>query len=260
MNMNIDNIDVEEAVNISTYTNDIYLETCSFITQKTEAIPATLALSMLQAGNKRFVENRSILLNNSQLRVKQSQEDQDPFAVVFGCSDSRPAPTIIFNRGSSDIFEARTAGEIIYNNFDITQNSAQVVESIQFGVNILKVRLLLIMGHTNCGAVIYTQNYFNANTTTPQQPAPSTEPYNVVYNSLYNAYSKYPGGAEAPNEYTVPIINAQAEDVAKYLYDNSQIIRDEVANKNNNRFGNLQIWTAIYNDDTGVVDTYKKIY
>ena len=51
------------------------------------------------------------------------------------------------------------------------------------------------------------RNYFNANTTTPQQPAPSTEPYNVVYNSLYNAYSKYPGGVEAPNEYTVPIIN-----------------------------------------------------
>jgi carbonic anhydrase len=117
-----------------------------FYYTKTEAIPATLALSMLQAGNKRFVENRSILLNNSQLRVNQSQEDQDPFAVVFGCSDSRPTPTTIFNRGSSDIFEARTAGEIIYNNFDKTQNSAQVVESIQFGVNVLKVRLLLIMG------------------------------------------------------------------------------------------------------------------
>ncbi len=258
--MNVDNIDVEEAVNISTYLDNTYLETCSFITQKTNAFPASVSLAMLQAGNKRFVENSSILLNNSQLRVKESQEDQDPFAVVFGCSDSRPAPTTIFNRGSSDIFEARTAGEIIYNNFNTSQNAAQVLESIQFGVNILKVRLLLIMGHTNCGAVIYTQNYFNANTTIPQQPAPSTEPYNVVYNSLYNAYSQYPGGAEAPNEYTVPIINAQAEDVANYLYVNSQIIRDEVANKNNNPSGNLQIWTAIYNDDTGVVDTYKQIH
>ncbi len=275
MNMNIDNIDVEEAVNISTYTNDIYLNACKYYTTdltSSSALPAKEAMQLLQDGNKRFITNNSILINNTQAAVGQLPTSQHPFAVVFGCSDSRLPPPVVFNVGVGEIFEARTAGEIIYNNFDTTQNSAQVGESVQFGVNVLGVRLLLIMGHTNCGAVIYTQNYFNANTTTPQQPAPSDEPYNVIYNSLYNAYEQHTGGSPetAPNSNTIPIVLSQAEDVAKYLYENYPIIKDEVLNKNNNPSGPLQIWTAIYNDaaniingysaSAGEVSNYKQIY
>jgi carbonic anhydrase len=77
-------------------------------------------------------------------RRAQLKVAQHPFAVVFGCSDSRVAAEIIFDQGLGDVFVVRTAGHVI----DTT-----VIGSIEYGVEILDTPLVVVLGHDNCGAV-----------------------------------------------------------------------------------------------------------
>ncbi len=72
------------------------------------------------------------------------REDQHPFAVVFGCSDSRVAAEIVFDEGLGDVFVVRTAGHVI----DTT-----VLGSIEYGVEVLGAPLVVVLGHDHCGAV-----------------------------------------------------------------------------------------------------------
>jgi carbonic anhydrase len=70
--------------------------------------------------------------------------EQRPFAVVFGCSDSRLAAEIIFDRGLGDLFVVRTAGHVV---------GPEVAASIEYGVSVLGVPLVVVLGHDSCGAV-----------------------------------------------------------------------------------------------------------
>lgn len=259
MNFEIENFDVNEAVNTSAYIENVPVNYCTYHTTPltSQGLPASDALKLLQEGNKRFITNKSILINNTQSAVSQIPTSQAPFAVVFGCSDSRVPPPVVFNRGVGEIFETRSAGEVLYNNLNTEQVAVQIQESVEFAVNsdILNSRLLLIMGHSDCGAVIYTQNYFNGYPVNGYPPTvPAEGPYSGIFNSLYNAYTGHNTNpvTQAPNKDTIPMVLAQAADIAKYLYINSTIIQSEVANKENP----LQIWIAIYNDAANVIDGY----
>ncbi|MGV8977594.1 MAG: carbonic anhydrase [Cellulomonas sp.] len=102
------------------------------------------AWSALRDGNDRFV--RGTMEHPSQgidARASLSHE-QHPFAVIFGCSDSRVAAEIIFDRGLGDVFVVRTAGHVI----DTT-----VIGSIEYGVELLGTPLVVVLGHDSCGAV-----------------------------------------------------------------------------------------------------------
>jgi len=84
-------------------------------------------------------------------RRAEVSESQSPFAVIFGCSDSRAAAEIIFDRGLGDLFVVRTAGHVV----DTT-----VVGSIEYGVGVLGAPLVLVLGHDSCGAVAATAAAF----------------------------------------------------------------------------------------------------
>jgi carbonic anhydrase len=71
-------------------------------------------------------------------------DGQTPFAVIFGCSDSRLAAEIIFDRGLGDLFVVRTAGHTV---------GTEVLGSIEYGVTVLAVPLVVVLGHNSCGAV-----------------------------------------------------------------------------------------------------------
>jgi carbonic anhydrase len=108
--------------------------------------PST-ALAELLAGNRRFVTGVRIHPNqDAEYRATLAQE-QRPFAVVFGCSDSRLAAEIIFDRGLGDLFVVRTAGHIV---------GAEVLASIEYGVSVLGAPLLVVLGHDSCGAILAT--------------------------------------------------------------------------------------------------------
>ena len=99
---------------------------------------------MLLAGNKRFVAGSSEHPNQDAARRTEVAPGQNPFAVLFGCSDSRLAAEIIFDRGLGDLFVVRTAGHVM---------GPEVLGSIEYGVSVLGCPLVVVLGHDSCGAV-----------------------------------------------------------------------------------------------------------
>ena len=111
-------------------------------------ILAQEALKRLQEGNHRFVSDNSIFKKLShQNRHPTLDVDQKPFAIVLGCSDSRAPAEIIFDQGLGDLFVVRVAGNIV---------APSQIGSIEFAVEQFDTRLVVVMGHTKCGAILAT--------------------------------------------------------------------------------------------------------
>ncbi len=113
------------------------------MTQPTPQTPAE-ALAELAAGNQRFVAGTRIHPNQDAEHRAALADAQTPFAVVFGCSDSRLAAEIIFDRGLGDLFVIRTAGHTM---------GPEVLGSIEYAVTLLATPLVVVLGHNSCGAV-----------------------------------------------------------------------------------------------------------
>lgn len=105
--------------------------------------PAT-SWSALRTGNDRFMRDQMEHPSQGIGRRAEVSGGQHPFAVVFGCSDSRVAAEIIFDQGLGDLFVVRTAGHVL----DTT-----VIGSIEYGVEVLGAALVVVLGHDSCGAV-----------------------------------------------------------------------------------------------------------
>ena len=107
------------------------------------------AWAKLARGNERFVAGQYSHPHQDAARRDSLTGGQTPFAVFFGCADSRVAAEIIFDRGLGDLFVVRTAGHVI---------DPGVLGSIEFGVAVLDIPLVVILGHDSCGAVSATVN------------------------------------------------------------------------------------------------------
>ena len=112
-----------------------------------QAMPTTpdAALQRLMEGNKRFAANQltSVAEDLKMLR-DHTVEKQEPFAAVLSCADSRVPVELIFDQTIGHIFVTRVAGNII---------NAEIVGSLEYGAAVLGVKVLLVIGHANCGAV-----------------------------------------------------------------------------------------------------------
>jgi carbonic anhydrase len=102
------------------------------------------AWQALRDGNQRFVSGTREHPNQDADHRTELAKGQRPFALVFGCADSRVAAEIIFDRGLGDLFVVRTAGHVV---------DTAVLGSIEFGVEYLEIPLVVILGHDGCGAV-----------------------------------------------------------------------------------------------------------
>ncbi|GAA0408733.1 carbonic anhydrase [Micromonospora gifhornensis] len=103
-----------------------------------------LALAELMAGNRRFVTDTAWHPNQNAGRRAAVAGEQHPFAVIVGCSDSRLAAEIIFDRGLGDLFVVRTAGHTV---------GPEVLGSVEYAVSVLRTPLVVVLGHDSCGAV-----------------------------------------------------------------------------------------------------------
>ncbi|HNS03932.1 MAG TPA: carbonic anhydrase [Anaerolineae bacterium] len=101
------------------------------------------ALRRLLQGNARFVAENSESDETTQRRIAAARA-QTPFATIFGCVDSRVSPELIFDQGIGDLFVIRTAGQVL---------DRAVLGSLEFGVAELNIPLLMVLGHTGCGAM-----------------------------------------------------------------------------------------------------------
>lgn len=111
-------------------------------------IPAAQALALLQEGNRRFAADRSTVATASHTeRRAELVAGQAPFAIVLGCSDSRVPAELVFDQGFGDLFVIRVAGNVV---------APSQIGSVEFAASRYGTRLVVVMGHSQCGAVVAT--------------------------------------------------------------------------------------------------------
>lgn len=107
-------------------------------------VPAQEALQRLKQGNQKFVtENHSVIEIDHDRRAELAKA-QEPFAIILGCSDSRVPAELIFNQGLGELFVIRVAGNIV---------APSQIGSIEFAADQFGTRLVVVLGHSSCGAV-----------------------------------------------------------------------------------------------------------
>ncbi len=107
------------------------------------AIPPGLAIELLKEGNKRFVNNLKVNRNLLQ-QANETSDGQHPFAIILSCIDSRTSAELIFDQGLGDVFSVRIAGNII---------NEDILGSMEFGCKVAGSKIIVVLGHTKCGAV-----------------------------------------------------------------------------------------------------------
>ena len=111
-------------------------------------IPALEALARLRAGNQRFASDlRTSDAFSGQSRRAELSKSQQPFAIILGCSDSRVPAEIVFDQGLGDLFVIRVAGNIV---------APSQVGSVEFAAERFSSRLVVVLGHSQCGAILAT--------------------------------------------------------------------------------------------------------
>ncbi|MGL5034384.1 MAG: carbonic anhydrase [Microcystaceae cyanobacterium] len=102
------------------------------------------ALKKLVEGNARFVNQKRSSRNQTKERLVEVAKGQEPFAAILGCADSRVPGEIVFDQGLGDLFVCRVAGNLA---------TPEEIGSLEFGTLVLGAKVLVVMGHTSCGAV-----------------------------------------------------------------------------------------------------------
>ena len=101
------------------------------------------AIQLLKEGNNRFIENKAINRNLLD-QVKATSLGQFPFATILSCIDSRVSSELIFDQGIGDVFSARVAGNFV---------NEDILGSMEFACKLAGTKIVLVLGHTSCGAV-----------------------------------------------------------------------------------------------------------
>jgi carbonic anhydrase len=110
-------------------------------------LTALEALARLQEGNRRFIANQTTSDSLDQARRAALVVKQEPFAIILGCSDSRVPAELVFDQGFGDLFVIRVAGNIV---------APSQVGSVEFAASRFGTRLVVVLGHSGCGAITAT--------------------------------------------------------------------------------------------------------
>jgi carbonic anhydrase len=108
-----------------------------------EKLTPRMAMEILKQGNERFVNNLKAHRNLLE-QVNDTREGQWPFATILSCIDSRTSAELVFDQGLGDVFSVRIAGNIV---------NTDIIGSMEFACKIAGSKLIVVLGHTNCGAV-----------------------------------------------------------------------------------------------------------
>ena len=199
---------------------------------------AMYALNRLTLGNQRYVAEQSYGGNISSRRRIQLSKGQNPFAVIVGCSDSRVPAELVFDQGLGDLFVIRVAG-------NITDES--VTGSVEYAVAVLGCELVVVLGHTDCGAVKATLQEIN-------QPSENLSPnLGFIVNAISPVVSSLKSNDSNHDELISNAIRANIKHSAQQLYETSTILESAVND------GKLIIAGAEYHLKTGEVEFFDQI-
>ena len=203
----------------------------------TGPVSAAEALERLRDGNRRFVAGagtRDLALEHR--RRREFARNQAPFAIVLGCSDSRVPAETVFEQGLGDLFVIRVAGNIV---------APSQVGSIEFAADRFGTRLVVVMGHSQCGAV-------QASLEERERPSDNRSPnLGFIVNSILpglEAVHAAPG--ESPEALLHKAVRANIRASADYLRHGSRILEQLI------REHGLRVVGAEYSLETGVVDFF----
>lgn len=191
------------------------------------------ALERLKQGNARFVSNvRSVDALVSQKQREALIDGQHPFAIVLSCSDSRAPSELIFDCGLGDLFVVRVAGNVA---------APSIVGSVEFAAATFGTELVVVMGHTRCGAVGATVDALVSGT-----PALSENVRDIVDRIAPGVTELVRAGGER-EQLLATAIRANVRVAANHLRHGSRVLEDLI------KGGHLKIVGAEYALETGVV-------
>lgn len=189
-----------------------------------------VAIKKLMGGNKRFVENKSIRPRQDAETIKKLGLGQKPFATIVSCSDSRVPNEIVFDQGVGDLFIIRTAGQV---------SSAASYGSMEYAVLKLYTRLIVVLGHTECGAVAAAV----------QRPEDVPGHIVTLINEIKPAVAKV---VHMPGD---PVNNAVRQNVIEQVNNLRNL--DPILHKKYSK-GEILIVGAVYDIHTGKVELLKE--
>jgi carbonic anhydrase len=192
-------------------------------------LTADQALQMLMEGNKRYVAAKLLRPNQSAQRRGEVAKDQNPFAAILGCSDSRVPAEVIFDQGLGDLFVIRLAGNVADN---------LALGSIEYAVEYLSVPLVMVLGHSRCGAI-------NATVQVAEKGVPAPGHIANLVEAIWPAVNQVRG---RPGDLVDNAITANVALVVERLKSMPPMLSEFVQS------GKLSIVGARYDLDTGVVE------
>ena len=198
-------------------------------------IDAATALARLREGNRRFVSDEAVTTElSSQARRTALLAGQNPFAIVLGCSDSRVPAELVFDQGFGDLFVIRVAGNIV---------APSQVGSVEFAASMYGTRLVVVMGHTQCGAIIATVDELLGRTSTESKNLRS-----IVDRVRPSVETLLSGTKDADLDALVSAaVRANVRASVDHLRHGSELLEELV------RTAGLMVVGAEYSLDTGVV-------
>lgn len=207
-------------------------------TKETQAhLTPRMALDILQEGNGRFIKNLKAqrdLLG----QVNATRDGQWPFATILSCIDSRTSAELIFDQGLGDIFSVRIAGNIV---------NTDILGSMEFACKLAGSKLIVVLGHTKCGAVKGACDHVEMGNLTELlsklQPA--------VYSESETRQMENRNSKNAVFVENVATINVKRS--VKSIIERSFILEQMVEN------GEIGVVGAMYNIETGVVEFYDDV-
>ncbi|MBF0314734.1 MAG: carbonic anhydrase [Oligoflexia bacterium] len=200
-----------------------------------EGKPAPTAMDAyreLEQGNKRFVQNRMIHPKQDQFTRSLLSSGQKPNAIVLSCSDSRVPPEILFDQGLGQIFVVRTAGQVA---------DSIAIGSIEYALEHLGTRLLIVLGHDSCGAV-------KATLATPPGKSSGSLHIDRIIESIRQNLGPINENAPLVDSKLISKVRDNVNAEIKALIAKSHIIREFIDK------GELVIASGIYHLDSGEVE------
>jgi len=200
-------------------------------------VSARTALERLQEGNRRFATN--LQADDSQIETRRAElaDGQEPFAIILGCSDSRVPAEIVFDQGLGDLFVIRVAGNIV---------APSQIGSVEFAATKFGTRLVVVLGHSKCGAIEETMQQL-------QKPTGNRSPnlrsiVDFVRPSVEPLLAQ--GLGDNPDALIEQAVRANIRASVEQMRHGSEIIEDLERNEG------LVIMGAEYSLETGIVDFF----
>lgn len=201
-------------------------------------ISADEALQRLREGNLRFasdVRTSDTFLNQS--RRAELAKNQEPFAIILGCSDSRVPAEIVFDQGLGDLFVIRVAGNIV---------APSLVGSVEFAAERFGTRLVVVLGHSECGAIVATLEELRRPTENQSRNLQAI--VDRVRPSVEGLLAA--GLGSDPDTLVKLAVRANIRASADHLRHGSQVLEQLIQNDS------LRVVGAEYSLDTGIVDFF----